>query len=83
VYDPNGYTNDIFCPLHEGVTSYELQIYNKWGELLFISEDIHVGWNGYYRGELCKEDVYAWRATATFSNGTRVNKSGDVTLLIR
>jgi gliding motility-associated-like protein len=83
IYDPIGYSNDIFCPLHKGVTSYQLQIFNKWGELLFETDNVHVGWDGYYRGQLCKEDVYVWKARATFANGTSVTKAGDVTLLAR
>lgn len=83
LYDPQAFDNDIFHPIHAGVESYELQIFNKWGELLFESENIWQGWTGYYRDELCKEDVYVWKATARFANGTETTQSGDVTLLIR
>jgi len=83
IYDPYGYTNDIFCPLHKGVVLYELQIFNKWGEQIFETNDIHRGWDGYYRGELSKEDVYVWKASVTFSNGTSKIMTGDLTLLAR
>jgi gliding motility-associated-like protein len=82
-YDPYGYTNDIFCPLHRGVVLYELQIFNKWGEQIFETNDIQRGWDGYYRGVLSKEDVYAWKASVTFSNGTSKIMTGDLTLLAR
>jgi gliding motility-associated-like protein len=82
-YDPYGYTNDIFCPLHKGVVLYELQIFNKWGEQIFETKDIHRGWDGYYRGVLSKEDVYAWKVSVTFSNGTSKIMTGDLTLLAR
>ncbi len=82
-YNPNSYDNDVFFPLHKGVTEYELQIYNKWGELLFESSDVNIGWDGYYRGELCKQDVYAWKVRARFSNGETITTAGDVTLLPR
>ena len=82
-YDPYGYTNDIFCPLHKGVVLYELQIFNKWGEQIFETNDIHRGWDGYYRGVLSKEDVYAWKVSVTFSNGTSKIMTGDLTLLAR
>lgn len=83
LYDPTLYNNDIFFPLHKGVTEYRLQIFNRWGELLFESDDVNVGWDGYYRGELCKQDVYAWKVRARFSNGESIVKAGDVTLLPR
>lgn len=83
LYDPTVFNNDIFFPLQRGVVEYQLQIFNKWGELLFESTDVKVGWDGYYKGELCKQDVYAWKVKARFSDGREVIKAGDVTLLIK
>lgn len=83
LYDPDSFDNDIFYPLHRGVTEFLFQIYNKWGELLFETTDVNVGWDGYYRNELCKEDVYAWKVNARFSDNTQLIQAGDVTLLIK
>jgi PKD repeat protein len=73
--------NTIFRPYWEGVVEYTLRIYNRWGELLYVSEDVMKGWDGYHDGELCKQDVYVWKVWATFTNGTKVIRAGDVTLL--
>ncbi len=67
--------------LREGVEDYRLEIYNKWGELLYVSEDVMIGWDGYFKGKLCKQDVYVWRCRGTFSNGKGFELAGDVTLL--
>ncbi len=83
VYDAWAFNNDVFFPVHYGVEAYQLQIFNRWGELLFESDDVLIGWDGYYRGQLCKEDVYAWKVTARFIGGEEVKKAGDVTLLIK
>ncbi|MBL7941486.1 MAG: PKD domain-containing protein, partial [Flavobacteriales bacterium] len=83
IYDPHSFDNDVFFPLHLGVEEYELQIFNKWGELLFESNDVWRGWDGYYRGALCKQDVYVWKAKARFVDGQSIVKTGDVTLLVR
>lgn len=83
MYDPASFDNDVFYPLHRGVTDYVFQIYNKWGELLFETTDVNEGWDGYYHGEISKEDVYAWRVEAKFSDNTRLVKAGNVTLLIK
>ena len=56
-------------------------IFNRWGELIFESKDIKIGWDGYYRGKLCQQDVYVWKLFAKFEDGTIVEKAGDVTLL--
>jgi gliding motility-associated-like protein len=80
-YSPEQLDNDIFFPMQKGVAEYNLQIFNRWGELLFQSENVGIGWDGYYRGELCKQDVYIWKVRARFSDGEEVEKAGDVTLL--
>ncbi len=80
-YDPNSFENDVFFPLHEGVEKYRLEIFNRWGELLFVSEDVHKGWDGWYRGQPAKQDVYVWKCHATFSDGRETVLKGDVTLL--
>jgi gliding motility-associated-like protein len=73
--------NDVFLPIVEGAIEYKLQIFNRWGEILFESKDVNVGWNGFHRGVLCTQDVYAWKIVATFSDGTQLTRIGDVTLL--
>lgn len=83
IYDPMSFSNDVFFPMHAGVDEYSLQIFNKWGELLFQTTDVYRGWDGYYRGELCKQDVYVWKVRGRFVDGQTFERAGDVTLLIR
>ena len=80
-YDPNALDNDVFHPHHMGIVDYELIIFNKWGELIFRSTDPYIGWDGYFQGRIVRQDVYAWKATATFSSGYRTTQAGDVTLI--
>jgi gliding motility-associated-like protein len=63
------------------VEDYKLEVFNRWGELLFVTEDVKVGWDGYYRGQPAKQDVYVWKAYAKFSDGRETTMKGDVTLL--
>jgi gliding motility-associated-like protein len=63
------------------VVEYELLIYNRWGNLLFVSKEVQRGWDGYYNGKLCSMDVYVWRIRCKFTSGEIVIKTGDVTLL--
>ncbi len=80
-YVSGDYSNDIFYPIFEGVIEYNLSIFNRWGELIFESNDPKIGWDGYYRGKLCKQDVYVWKVKGKYSNGKAFIKKGDVTLL--
>ncbi|MBL6449490.1 PKD domain-containing protein [Fulvivirga sp. 29W222] len=74
-------TNDVFLPLTEGIVEFEMLIFNRWGELLFQSKDKNIGWDGYYKGKLCPQDVYVYKLKLTFEDGTRTTKVGDVNLI--
>jgi PKD repeat protein len=76
-----GNLNDVFYAKVNGTTKYELNIFNKWGELLFVSKDINIGWDGYYRGALAQQDSYVWKVTVEFADGTGQVKVGDLLLL--
>jgi len=78
----NNANRRVFRPLNQGVEKYKLEIYNRWGELIFESDDVNRGWNGFIKGEPVKQDVYVWRVTATFTNGQPYVAAGDVTVLI-
>lgn len=73
--------NDVFHPVIKGVDKYELNIFSRWGELLFVSKDVSIGWDGYYKGKLCTQDVYVWKIVATTIDGKKINKTGDLLLL--
>ena len=70
LYVPNTFTpngdgmNDIFSPLGTGIETgnYELYIYDRWGDLIFQSGNIMMGWNGKANnGTLtAQEDTYVW-----------------------
>lgn len=87
-WPPNAFTpnndnlNDTFLPICVGTENYELKIYDKWGENIFTTTDFLQGWNGKFKGQLCKQDVYVWRAE--FINAVTKRKEvrfGHVTLL--
>lgn len=81
-YDRTDTNNYIFHPgIQKGIEEYKLQIFSRWGQLLFQSEDIEVGWNGYYKSKLCSQGVYIWKVTCRFSTGQVKVLTGDVTLL--
>lgn len=80
-YDPLDKSNDVFHPNIRGTEKYVLSIYSRWGELLFETKNPAEGWDGYYKGKMCTQDVYIWKITATFIDGKAFNKTGDVLLL--
>ncbi len=80
-YDLQAHNNDVFRPLHGGVVEFEIFVFNKYGEQIFHSSDINVGWDGYVFGELASQDVYAYKAMANLSDGTILENAGTVTLI--
>jgi PKD repeat protein len=71
----------FFPPIREQVLGYKLQIFNRWGTLIFESHDINIPWNGYYKGKLCTQGVYVWYVEGKYANGKPFKQVGDVTLL--
>ena len=80
-YDINSLENDVFFAFCAGAVEYKLVVFNRWGEIIFETENIKQGWDGYYNNALCNQDVYIWKATITLNDGTLLNKGGDVTIL--
>lgn len=79
--DVLNFSSTVFFPKHFGVEEYKLEIFNRWGELVFISRDINIGWDGWYRNNLVKQDVYIWKVQYKCSDGSEKVKVGDVTVL--
>jgi gliding motility-associated-like protein len=57
-----------------------MRIYNRWGELVFESNDVRIGWDGYYRGRLSQQDVYVYHMNIRFVDDKVVERRGDITL---
>jgi len=74
-------TAQVFHPVFFGVANYQLRIFSKLGILIFESNDINLGWDGYLNGQLCEPGVYIWKIRGSFRNGEPFTKMGDVTLL--
>ena len=75
-------SNSVFYPVVVGeIKRYEFMIFNKWGEMLFHTTNQNVGWTGWYRNNLCQQDVYVFRVNATLTDNSEVVLAGDVTLL--
>ena len=73
--------NDIFLPRYIGVVDFQMEIYSRWGELIFYSDDQNVGWDGYIDGRLAPQGVYLYKLTLEFVDGQRTTRLGDVTIL--
>jgi gliding motility-associated-like protein len=81
VFTPNDdYLNDVFLPITRAVKSYELLIFDRWGAIVFSTTKVEQGWDGTYRGEPCKMDVYVWKINLSSVNGEMKTMTGNVML---
>ena len=81
-FSPNGDGhNDIFKAIGTGVKDYRLQIFNRWGELVFETTHFSSGWNGTYKGDKAVPDVYVYAASVTFMSGDTKDYKGSLTII--
>ena len=80
-FHQNNGINDIFHPVILGAKNYKLDIFNRWGEHIFSTENKSIGWNGYFKGKLCQTDVYIYKIHVVFLNGEEQKIVGQVALI--
>ena len=74
--------NRTFRPRADFLADYHLAIYDKRGAIIFQSDDLNEGWDGYDRSsKLCNRDTYMYHITYKTSSGKQMSKSGMVNLL--
>jgi len=79
-FTPNGDgLNDIFHPIGIGFEKFSMQIFNRWGTMIFETSSPETGWDGTYKGSLCPEDTYVYKASFEI-NGEVKNATGTITL---
>ena len=79
----NNGQNETFKPFaSQPFSSYDMQIYNRWGQKIFDTNNTNDAWDGKYRGEQQPMGVYVWQCKYTLleTNETK-NQKGNVTLL--
>ncbi len=81
-FTPNGDgVNDKVFVRGFGIKTINWRIFNRWGQIVFETNQRNVGWNGIYKGKLQPMDAYAYTLLVELSDGQKVKKSGDITLI--
>ncbi|MDO8998597.1 MAG: PKD domain-containing protein [Bacteroidota bacterium] len=89
IYVPNTFTpngdglNDGFTAKGYNINKFTLQIYDRWGHLLFETNDIENKWDGRTRNsdEPIKQDIYVWKINVVDIFNKNHDLTGHVTLL--
>jgi gliding motility-associated-like protein len=64
-----------------GISKIMFRIYNRWGQKVFETTSPKQGWDGTFNGVLQPMDVYVYTLEAEFTDGNRVSRKGDITLI--
>lgn len=87
-FSPNAFSpdkdgkNDEFKQKGVGIREYELQIFNRWGELIYSTTDINEGWDGHtFTGEKAVQGNYAYRTRIINYFGEEFDYKGSIVLL--
>jgi gliding motility-associated-like protein len=83
----NDGNNDYFTVFGVAITDYEINIFNRWGELVYRSTDpgeinqLSEGWDGTYKGEPQEMGTFVYFINATGGSGVSIQKQGNLTLV--
>jgi len=81
-FSPNGDgNNDVFQIYGQGIKTIDLKIFNRWGELVYKSNNQFDGWDGTYKGLVQQPSVFTYAARITYLDDKKTEKQGTVTLL--
>ena len=91
-FAPNSFTpdgnniNEVWAPVFSSpdyVDRYDLQIYNRWGELVFGTDQVTQGWNGMVdnSGNIAQDGVYTWKMSFKWYDQRTYQLTGHITLV--
>ncbi|MDO9187513.1 MAG: gliding motility-associated C-terminal domain-containing protein [Bacteroidia bacterium] len=86
LYIPNSFSpndnklNDLFYAYGTSIKIFDLQIYDRWGELIFRTNDIKQGWDGKYKGKMVEGGVYVYAVSCEWLSGVEAYRNGIVTV---
>lgn len=88
IYVPSGFTpnqdglNEILAPVPVGIKEFKFfRIFNRWGQLVFFTQDPKHGWNGKINNIIQPTGTYVWHVQAIDFKGNLITRKGTVTLI--
>ncbi|MHB8400918.1 MAG: T9SS type B sorting domain-containing protein [Bacteroidia bacterium] len=88
LYIPNTFSpnddglNDVFKPIYNHCHNIKMLVFDRWGLLIFQSDNADEGWDGTYRGGKCQEDVYVYKLDYTDDTKNKAHTmAGNVNLI--
>ena len=81
-FTPNGDgINDLYNIITDGTVTFRLNIFNRWGQMVFTTIDPTQGWNGTFEGVPEEMGTYIYVLQVLFDNGVTRTSQGNITLI--
>lgn len=88
LYSPNAFSpdgdgiNDLFKVSGQGMSDFQIEIYNRWGQMVYKSIDLSNGWDGTFKGKNMPTGTYVYKIkTSNYVDEQKLVKSGTVALV--
>ena len=82
IFSPNGDgLNDEFFVVPLLITDLEIRIFDRWGKVIYHSQDMNFKWDGTVGGQPLPEGAYAYRINAVAFDGEKVEKVGTISIV--
>lgn len=88
-YIPNAFTpnndgsNDTFMGYGSNIASFQMEIFDRWGNFIFETDNLYEGWTGKIKatGEIAPEDIYVYRVVLKYKSSKTRTLTGTITLV--
>jgi hypothetical protein len=86
IFMPNAFApegkNRLLKPITPGISRLEyFRVFNRWGQLMFSTQEFGKGWDGTVAGRLQDTGTYVWMVSGKDYTGKTVTKKGTATLI--
>ena len=87
IFVPNSFTpnsdkhNELFIIHAQNIKSFSLKIFDRWGDLLFESNDINKYWDGFYLGKKVEQNKYMYQIDIVGEDNIPFSKSGIINVI--
>jgi len=88
IYAPNAFSpdgdglNDVFNVSGQGIIDFQIEIFNRWGQMIFKSYDINQKWDGRFKGKDLPTGTYIYKINIiTYGQNRKAAKSGTINLV--
>jgi gliding motility-associated-like protein len=83
-FSPNGDNiNDVFKPIGSGLVEdeYSMLVYNRWGQVVFESDNLNEGWDGTFNNQPCELGSYYYSIIIKYASDEKETVKGEIVLL--